>query len=63
MSKQVNVGHEGVDGTQTKHKGDSQQSHQKGAPSVSNKKTGKHLKDHSGGEDNEGVEKKQPNSI
>lgn len=50
MSKKVNIGEEGVDGTpKTKNKGDSQQSKQKGAPSVSNRTAGKHLKDESGG--------------
>ncbi|WP_299289503.1 hypothetical protein [uncultured Mucilaginibacter sp.] len=65
MSTKTNVADQGTDGTKTKNKGDSQQSKQKGAPSVS-KKESKHRKDHSGGggadaEDN--VEKKQQNSI
>jgi hypothetical protein len=52
MSKKVNIGEEGVDGTpKTKNKGDSQQSKQKGAPSVSNRTAGKYLKDESGGAD------------
>lgn len=63
MSKKVNIGEEGVDGTpKTKNKGDSQQSKQKGAPSVSNRTAGKHLKDESGGAD-KNTTKKQQNSI
>jgi hypothetical protein len=64
MSKKVNVGEEGVDGTpKTKAKGESQTSKQKGAPSVSNRTAGKHLKDNSGGGDAENTTKKQQNSI
>jgi hypothetical protein len=62
MSKKVNIGEGGNDGTsKTKNKGDSQQSHQKGAPSVS-KKESKHLKDESGGAE-KNTTKKQQNSI
>lgn len=63
MSKKVNIGEEGVDGTpKTKHKGESQQSKQKGAPSVSNRTAGKHLKDESGGA-KKNTTKKQQNGI
>lgn len=57
-----NAGHEGVDGSKTKHKGESQQSHQKGAKSVSNKDTGKHTKDKSHGVD-KNTTKKGSNNI
>ena len=62
MSKKTNVGEAGVDGTKTKHKGESQKSNQKGAPSVSNKTAGKHLKDESGGAE-KNTTKKQQNGI
>ena len=63
MSKKVNIGEEGVDGTpKTKAKGESQTSKQKGAPSVSNRTAGKHLKDESGGAQ-KNTTKKQQNSI
>jgi len=58
MSKnQQNSGSKGVDGTTTKNKGESQQSHQKGAPSVSQKHIGKHTKDESGGADHNTTKK------
>lgn len=68
MSKQSNSGSQGTDGTKTNHKGESQQSEQKGAPSVSKKGSGKHFKDQSGSEaqratDPENTTKKQQNSI
>ncbi|MBS7565010.1 hypothetical protein KHS38_11400 [Mucilaginibacter sp. Bleaf8] len=59
----TNISDQGIDGTKTKHKGESQQSHQKGAPSVSNKTAGKHLKDESGGGSKKNTTKKQQNSI
>ncbi|MEX8548812.1 MAG: hypothetical protein V5804_14545 [Mucilaginibacter sp.] len=62
MSTKTNVADQGTDGTKTKHKGESQQSQQKGAPSVS-KKESKHKKDDSDGESSKNVEKKQQNSI
>ena len=62
MSTKTNVADQGTDGTKTKNKGDSQQSKQKGAPSVS-KKENKHKKDDSDGESSKNVEKKQQNSI
>jgi hypothetical protein len=63
MSKnQQNSGSKGIDGTTTKHKGESQQSHQKGAPSVSDKSKGKHTKDESGGADHN-TTKKGANNI
>jgi hypothetical protein len=63
MSKnQQNSGSKGIDGTKTKHKGESQQSHQEHAPTVSDKSKGKHTKDQSGGADHN-TTKKQQNSI
>ncbi|HEX8358294.1 MAG TPA: hypothetical protein VF610_12805 [Segetibacter sp.] len=62
MSSKNHSGSQGNDGTQTKNKGESQQSHQKGAPSVSKKDTGKHTKDESGGAEHN-TTKKQQNSI
>lgn len=61
MSKN-NSGSKGNDNTTTKNKGESQQSHQKGAPSVSKKDTGKHTKDNSVGAEHN-TTKKQANSI
>ena len=55
-------GSQGNDNTQTKNKGESQQSHQKGAASVSKRDTGKHTKDESQGAD-KNTTKKQSNSI
>ncbi|GEO10306.1 hypothetical protein [Segetibacter aerophilus] len=55
-------GSKGNDGTTTKNKGESQQSHQKGAKSVSKHDTGKHTKDESGGAAHN-TTKKQENSI
>ena len=55
-------GSKGNDNTTTKNKGESQQSHQKGATSVSKKDTGKHTKDESHGSD-QNTTKKQSNSI
>jgi hypothetical protein len=48
MSKKANSGSRGIDDSQTTHKGESQQSKQQGAPSVSKKSKGKHTKDESG---------------
>ena len=62
MSNKDHVANEGSDGTETKNKGESQQSHQKGAPSVSKTDTGKHKKDESDGAD-KNTTKKQSNSI
>lgn len=42
---QQNSGAKGIDGTTTKHKGESQQSHQKGTPIVGDKRKDKHTKD------------------
>ena len=61
MSKE-NIGSKGADGSTTNNKGESQQSNQKGAKSVSNKDTGKHKKDESDGGDRN-TTKKQQNSI
>jgi hypothetical protein len=62
MKQKDNSGSKGNDGTTTAHKGESQQSHQKGAESVSNKSAGKHSKDDSGG-GAKNTTKKQENSI
>ncbi len=62
MANNQNTGSKGKDGSTTKNKGESQQSHQKGAPSVSKKDTGKHKKDESDGADHN-TTKKQQNSI
>jgi hypothetical protein len=62
MSNKNNSGSQGTDGTTTKNKGESQQSKQKGAPSVSKKDAGKHKKDESDGAD-KNTTKKQSNSI
>jgi len=60
--KKDHAGHGGNDNTETKHKGESQQSHQKGAESVSKQDTGKHTKDKSQGADQNST-KKGANSI
>jgi hypothetical protein len=63
MSKSKNhSGEQGNDNTKTKNKGESQQSHQQGAASVSKRNTGKHTKDESHGAD-KNTTKKQSNSI
>jgi hypothetical protein len=62
MSNEKNVGSKGTDGTTTKNKGESQQSNQKGAKSVSNKGKEKHTKDESDGAE-KNTTKKQQNSI
>lgn len=51
MANKEHAADKGLDGTTTKHKGESQQSHQKGASSVSKQDTGKHKKDESDGAD------------
>ena len=62
MSTKDNTGSKGNDGTTTKNKGESQQSKQKGANSVSEQDRGKHKKDNSDGAD-KNTTKKQSNSI
>ena len=62
MSTKNNTGSKANDGGTSKNKGEKEQSHQKGAPSVSNKKSGKHSKDESGGAE-KNTTKKQQNSI
>lgn len=62
MSSKNHSGSKGNDGTTTRNKGESQQSHQKGAKSVSKKDSGKHTKDESHGVDHN-TTKKQENSI
>lgn len=49
MSSKTNVSDQGMDGSRTKHKGESQQSCQKGAPGVSQRSAGHHRKDESNG--------------
>jgi hypothetical protein len=51
MSNKDNTANQGTDGSTTKNKGESQESNQKGAKSVSNNDTGKHKKDDSDGAD------------
>ena len=67
MSSKNNSGNQGIDGTKTKHKGESQQSRQAGATTVSKKGSGKHFKDQSGDQahttDSGKDTKKQGNSI
>ena len=55
-------GSRGNDDSTTRHKGESQQSNQKGARSVSTQNTGKHTKDESHGADRN-TTKKGGNSI
>jgi hypothetical protein len=62
MTTKTNSGSEGIDGKKTKAKGESQQSHQKGAKSVSGKGM-KHTKDDSGGGSKTNTTKKQQNAI
>ena len=62
MSKKEHVAHEGLDGSTTKHKGESQASHQKGAESVSKQDAGKHKKDVSDGADKNST-KRGANSV
>jgi hypothetical protein len=62
MTNKNNSANKGTDGSATKNKGESQQSQQKGAPSVSKKNAGKHTKDESGGAEHN-TTKKQQNSI
>jgi len=61
MSKKENAGNKGIDGTVTKHKGESQQSRQQCSQSVGSNK-GKHKKDQSDGAD-KNTTKKLSNSI
>lgn len=58
----TNTGERGARDQETRHKGESQQSTQKGAESVSHNKSGKHRKDESEGADRN-TTKKQGNSI
>jgi len=55
-------GSRGNDNSITRHKGESQQSNQKGARSVSTQNTGKHMKDESHGSD-KNTTKRGENSI
>jgi hypothetical protein len=61
MSTKKNSAKEGIDDTKTKEKGESQQSKQKGAASVS-RKDSKHQKDDSDGA-SKNTTKKQGNSV
>jgi hypothetical protein len=62
MSNKNNSGNKGIDGTNTKNKGESQQGRQQGAESISKKNAGKHTKDESHGAQHN-TTKKQQNSI
>ena len=62
MSKKANTGSKGQDDTTTKNKGESQQSHQKGAKSIAKHDQVKHKKDESDGAERN-TTKKQSNSI
>lgn len=62
MKQKDNTGSKGSDGTITNNKGESQQSQQKGAASVSKKGGGKHTKDESHGAE-KNTTKKRGNSI
>jgi len=62
MSNKDHTASQGNDGTTTNNKGESQQSHQKGAKSVSKHDTGKHKKDESD-KAGKNTTKKQSNSI
>jgi hypothetical protein len=62
MSNKEHAKDQGLDGSSTKHKGESQQSHQKGAKSVAKHETGKHKKDESDGAERN-TTKRQSNSI
>lgn len=61
MSMKDNTGNRGTDGTKTKNKGESKQTEQKGALSVTKNKE-KHKKDNSDGA-GRNTTKKQSNSI
>ena len=61
-SNKDNTASKGNDGTTTKNKGESQQTHQKGAKSVASQDRGKHKADDSDG-DTKQTTKKQSNSI
>jgi len=62
MKQKDNSGSQGTDGTRTKNKGESQQSQQQGAISVSKKGAGKHSKDESQAS-KKNTTKKQGNSM
>ena len=62
MSTRNNKDNQGQDGTTTKLKGMSQQSHQKGADSVGKHDKGKHKKDESDGSE-KNTTKKGPNNV
>jgi hypothetical protein len=62
MSNKEHAANEGLDGSTTRHKGESQQSHQKGAKSVGSQDKGKHKKDESDGAE-KNTTKKGANSI
>ena len=62
MRNREHAGNRGLDNTETRNKGESQQSNQKGSKSVASHQTGKHKKDESDGAD-KNTTKKQGNSI
>ena len=62
MSKKEHKDYQGLDGSKTHNKGESQQSHQKGAKRVAKNETGKHKKDESNGAEHN-TTKKGANSL
>ena len=62
MSKNEHVNKSGTEETETRHKGESQQSNQKGAKSVANHDLPRHKKDESDGAE-KNTTKKQSNNI
>jgi hypothetical protein len=62
MSKKEHVNKSGTEVTETRHKGESQQSNQKGAKSVANHDLPRHKKDESDGAE-KNTTKKQSNNI
>jgi hypothetical protein len=62
MNNKDHAGSKGNGGTETKHKGESGQSKQKGAESISQQAAGKHRKDESDGAE-KATTKKGSNSI
>jgi hypothetical protein len=61
-SRKDHSGFRGNDGSETRHKGESRQSQQANAPSVSKRDSGRHTKDESQGA-KKNTTKKGPNSI
>jgi hypothetical protein len=61
-SRKDSSGYRGTDGSETRNKGERQQTQHQGAPSVSKKNQERHTKDQSEGADRN-TTKKGPNSI